>query len=79
VSWYMPPHLYNRSSQDHGRWTAYSERIFSLLDTTDDTEAGVSRQPKNKTAWKSERRGTVEIFKALLRVENTVQKLLDGQ
>ena len=69
------------SIEDHGRWTHYSEKFFILLEDTylqhsKGSVPSVTRQPRNRQGWKSKLRGTIEIRKALLRVEEAVQKVI---
>jgi len=56
------------------------EIFFIILENTFllDSEGhapSVARQPCNRQAWKSKLRGTIEIRKALLRIDETVQNM----
>ena len=76
----MPSHLFDGSIEDHGRWTQYTEIFFIILENTfllhsEGHASSVARQPRNRQAWKSKLRGTIEIRKALLRIDETVQNM----
>ncbi len=76
----MPSHLFDGSIEDHGRWTQYTEKKFLILENTfllhsEGHVPPVARQPRNRQAWKSKLRGTIEIRKALLCIDEMVQNM----
>lgn len=60
-SWYMPPRLFQRSAQDMGRWTGYSEKVFGLVDkvylsSLNQQELKLMTEPRPRKAWKNQAR-----------------------
>jgi hypothetical protein len=55
-SWYMPPQLFPRSTQDMGRWTGYSDKVFCLVDRvySSDQSLALTPKPRTRTQWKNQ-------------------------
>ncbi len=57
----MPPRLFQRSAQDMGRWTGYSEKVFGLVDkvylsSLNQQELKLMTEPRPRKAWKNQAR-----------------------
>ena len=75
-SWYMPPHMYEKSNQWPGRWSSHTESLFNLLDQTfRDGKPSITRGPHTRKAWDDQARSSLDIRKARMRLETAAAKL----
>ena len=75
-SWNMPPHMFENSILNLGRWSTLHELQFSLLDKqiTDEIPS-LSRGPRSRTQWEASGRASLGIKKAHARLEAAASKL----
>jgi len=80
-SWYMPPHMFEKSMLNLGRWSTHSESLFDLLDRTftdhDHEHPSITRGPLSRSQWNDRARAPLDIKKARMRVEIEASKLFN--
>jgi hypothetical protein len=77
-SWYMPPHMFEKSILNLGRWSTLTELQFSLLDEgITDKNPSLSRGPLSRTQWEGHGRASLGIKKARVRLEAAAAKLFN--
>jgi hypothetical protein len=72
-SWYMPPHIYEKSYLNLGRWSTLTESSsFALLDRTFTDQSRyptIKRGPLPRSMWHDRARSALDIKKVRGRLE----------
>ena len=78
-SWYMPPHLFEKSILNLGRWSTNTELSFHLLDRTgsDEENETLPRGPLSRSQWDNSGRASLDIKKARVTLERVASKLFN--
>lgn len=83
LSWYPPPHKFENSGRNVGRWTEAEEGEFLVRKRRNATAEldcnakEIERRPQRTTQWKHGLRGSSEVHRAFSRMNNEARRVIE--
>lgn len=76
LSWYPSTAAFEKSGRNQNRWTEALDAHFLLNERTDIAKEGLKRTPLSSSKWHNALRGSSEIHRAILRLNEEAIKFI---
>lgn len=76
LSWYPSTVAFEKSGRYQNRWTEALDARFLLNERTDIAKEGLKRTPLSSSRWGNALRGSSEVHKAILRLNEEATKFI---